>query len=367
MKIQRLNYIALKSKIIFNNSATKCYYSSFVGNIRFSSEEMDEFKNAVGKILKEANLKSQKISISYLSEKIGVSRGIISDIINSDDEYKKLYEQVKKTDFKKQKTPKEVKNEQEKIANLLISAKQENKNISTREIARELGISQTTVRKRINDSNYLILLYEGVKNPILKPTIETSFNKEKEIEEILLQCVKSNQKTTVQDVIKQANITITTFYNILSRNAKINSLWQIVKNKEYHRYQDGELQILDNYIHKFLVDKKEAHQTATLLEIAQYFGVSKGLIYTRIKNNPSLTYQWNLVKTKSLTEFDEDTKKDQTKEIIRILKDIEKKGLKITRKEIADLSGLSLGTVQNRIENSYSAKRLWNKVKSQKR
>ena len=373
MNIPQINNIFYNKQFNFKQKLnTFCYLKNlnqdtftFTGGIKFTPEEKQEFEKAVGELLKEAYKNSQTISIAYLSKKIGVSRGIITEIINSNEEYQKLYEQVRKCSDIKHKTSDEIKTEESKIEKRFILAINEDKKVSIKQLAKELKIPESTIRDRISNNEYLSKLYENVKLPKSKPTKEDSLKKEKEIEELLRWYVENNQKIKTADFVKQIKVATSTFYEILSRNEKINSLWQIVKKQEYNRYSQDELTTLDNFIHRFLLQKREKQETATLNEIAQYFDISKALVSKRILQNPSLKYQWDKVKSQSVSHFDETLKNEQRKEIIRILKEFDKLGEKITKEKLSQLTGLSSGTIQNRIQESTTATALWNKVKSQ--
>ncbi len=334
-------------------------------NIKFTPEEKSEFEKALSILLYDAYNSSRKITLGYLCEKIGVSKETVLSIIYANDEYKKLYEQVINHPKIRIRAGEEIASEEQEIQKYLLLAIGQNKKASLKQIGKQMGISETTVKKRILANDNLSRLYEKVKNPPLKPSEEESKNKEDEIRELLEFYIKNNEKVTAQEIIKKASITLTTFYNILSRNQKINTLWQMVKKQEYNRYSENELSELDDFIHRFLLQKREKGETATLAETAKYFEVSKALISKRIQENPSLRYQWDKVKSQSISQFDDSLRKEQRNEIIRILKEIDKAGKKTTKKELAELTGLSQGTVQNRIQESTTAVSLWNKVKSQ--
>jgi len=335
-----------------------------VNLFRYTKDEKDTFKKALGDLLEEASKNNQKISQQYLVEKLGVSKNIIISFIKENPYYSELYENVRIREIKHKKSKEETLFLEEQIRALCQEAYDNGKKTGFKEIADKIGIKADSVRSIIDRNQDLKELYSKVRKPI-KRQIKGGIKTKKElIKNILENASNQNEKITLHQVIEKAGIAANSFYKIIKEDEEINALWSLVKKQEHQIFTQNDIQDLDNYMHRYFMQAKEQGEKLTSDEVAQHFGISKAYVFLRIKNNPSLKYQWNKVKTGDFTRYDEYERKEQIKAITDILKGFYQKGEKTTLKELSSMVNLPENTIISRIRSNQTTLGLWKKTRS---
>ena len=336
-------------------------------NYKFSKEEKELFENALREMLEQANSNNSKISLSYLSQKIGISSRSISDIIANNPYYSELWEKVKKREKVNKKSQDGIKEEENRIRAVLQHAIKNNKKLTHAQISELAQINRGSINFRIQSNPELVELYEQVKNP-KKNKIKASDEEIKELmRQILNNYLSQNKKIGIAELEQLTGVSDTLIYRLLNTDEKLQALWKKVQKREFRRYGAKDIKDLDDYMHRFFLQKREKNEKTTLNEIAQYFDVSESYVAQRINANPQLKYQWSKVKSGNTTKYDKDEQKDQTKRLIEILKEFNQLGKKTTTEELSLILGLSPVTIRNRIINNVTANNLWKKVQSKSR
>ena len=333
-------------------------------NYKYSKEEKELFDNAIKEILEQADNNNSKITLRYLCQKIGISTRSISDIIANNPYYSELWEKVKKREKVNKKSQDDIKEEENRIRAVLQHAIKNNKKLTHAQISELAQINRGSINFRIQSNPELIELYEQVKNP-QKNKIKASDKELKELmRQILNNYLSQNKKIGIAELEQLTGVSDTLIYRLLNTDEKLQALWKKVQKREFRRYSAKNIKDLDDYMHRFFLQKREKNEKTTLNEIAQYFDVPTSLVVQRINANPQLKYQWSKVKSGNTTKYDKDEAQDQTQRIIKILKDVDELNEKITVEELSSMIGLARYTIVKRIKNSSKANTLWQKVKS---
>lgn len=336
-----------------------------INNFAYSDEEKAEFENAIKEILENAFKNNQKISMRELDKKLGVSKSVYLRIIEENEYYKELYQKVRKGEAPRVRTPDEILIEENKIKEVLLEAIETNIKKTDKEYSAELGFPAPLFKKRIDNNPELKALYEQIKNPPRK-TFNGGFEaKKEEIKEVLKKYVSQNKKIKAQDFIKEANISRETIRRMSLTDKEFASLWKQVLTEPHAKYTKRDTELIDNYIHRFLTMKAEKGEKTTIEEIAQFYGLNPHYTYKRLRENPSLNYRWNKVKSTNQHYYDKNEKEFQTEQIIDTLKYAIEDGEKLTMDDIASRTKLSACVVRNRINNSKRATKWWNENKKQ--
>ena len=165
---------------------------------------------------------------------------------------------------------------------------------------------------------------------------------------ILRNHIAQNKKLKAKELIKVVDISYETFRKMLLEDEELSSLWDKVKTEKHAKYSKQDIELIDNYIHRFLTIKAERNEKTTLNEIAQYYDWSPEFVFKRIRENPSLNYRWKKVKSQIVTYYDKDDKEMQTEQIIEILKE--------ASKEMPNIALPSMGIIDNEKKVDIDAK-----------
>ena len=336
-------------------------------NYKYSKEEKELFVYAIKEILEQANSNNSKITLRYLSQKIGISTRSISDIIASNPYYSELWEKVKTREKVNKKSQDDIKEEEERIKKVLLDAIKNKEKLTHAQISELAQINRGSINFKIQSNPELVELYEQIKNPSRR-IIDRSHEEIKEsIYTLLTNYLNQNKKISMEQIEELLNISNNLFYKLIRTDKELQNLWNEVKTREYKRYNSENIKDLDDYMHRFFMQKRQQGKKTTLNEVAQYFDVSISLVVQRINDNPQLKYQWSKVKSGNTIKYDKDEQKEQTKRIIEILKEFNQLGEKITIDELSLILGLARNTIISRIKNNITANTLWKKVQSKSR
>ena len=336
-------------------------------NDTFSKEEKELFENAIKEILEQADNNNSKITLRYLCQKIGISTRSISNIIANNPYYSELWEKVKTREKVSKKSQDDIKEEEERIKKVLLDAIKNKEKLTHTQISQLAQIKRGAINFRIQSNPELVELYEQIKNPSRR-IIDRSHEEIKEsIYTLLNNYSNQNKKISMEKIEELLDISNTLFYKLLDGDKELQNLWNKVKAKKRRKYSEKDIKDLDDYMHRFFLQKRQQSKKTTLNEVAQYFDVSISLVAQRINANPQLKYQWSKVKSGNTTKYDKDEQKEQTKRIVEILKEFNKLGEKITVDELSLMLGLAPNTIISRIKNNVTANILWKKVRSKSR
>ena len=337
-----------------------------IENIRFTNEEKEEFEKAILNMLEEANKENRKITISDIAKQTGISTTSVKKIILSNEYYQKLYNCVKQP-HNKAHSKDEIASEEKRIEELLLNSIQERKRRTDIEYGKELSLSSATFKKRVNNNPHLRMLYEQIKNPSRRGTLEGGIEgKTETIRKILNIYNSQNKKVKWNELVQKAGVSHSTLERILNNNEDIKFLWNKVKSESHAKYSKRDIEEMDNYIQWYLDDKIKKGKKTTLDEIAEYFGITQALAHKRLRENPSLNYRWNKVKSQNYTSLSKADRIIQTERIIEILKEANKNSKKLTCKEICKKVKMSQAVFYRRLEENPRLKKLWEENKKQK-
>ena len=335
-----------------------------VDNVKYSDQEKELFIQKIGEILENALITNSKISMRELDAKLGVSKSIYTEIIEGNEHYKELYEKVRKGKPLKIRTKEEKLLEEQQIKQCLLNLSKSGQRKTDKECAKELQMTQSYFKKRINENPELKAMYEQIQNPP-KKKFEGGFEgKKEEVRLLLRQYAQKNKKIKAKDFIKQADISYETLRKMVKSDEEIASLWKQIQTETHAKYSRQDIETVDNYIHRYLTLKAEKGEKTTFEEIAKYYNLSPEFVYKRLSENPSLNYRWNKVKSKNNHYYDKDDKEMQTEQIIEILKEAVRLDIKVTMQELSIMTKLSQSVIRNRINSNPRAAKWWEKNKN---
>ncbi len=329
---------------------------------KYSEDEKAEFEATIKELLEQLNASGAKMSVQEMVDRIGVSKTIVLGIINKNEYYKRLYENIHKTRPQKA-TLEEIKMQERQIKEVLLQVMDTGIKKSEREYSEILGITEKIFRLRIKNNPELKALYERVKNPPRKRFENGIEGKKELIKVILKQYVSENKKISRNEISARAGISGSTFRKIVLRDKEINLLWQNTQKKPCTVYTQNDIERIDNYIQWFLEDKIRRKEKTTVKEIAQFLDITSGLAGKRVNKNPTLKYRWNKVKSQNMVYYDKGEKEIQTEQITELLKEANNNAERLTYEDIARLTKLSAWVIKSRIKDNRKTQKLWNENK----
>ena len=177
-----------------------------------------------------------------------------------------------------------------------------------------------------------------------------------------------SQNKTVKwnKLIQKAGVSHSTLERIFNDNQDLKLLWDKVKSESHTKYSKKDIEEMDNYIQWYLDDKIKKGEKTTLDEIAEYFSITQALAHKRLRENPSLNYRWNKVKSNTFVYPNQDDKDMQIEHMIEIIKEANLLGTKLTCKYICTRAKISSGIFYRRLEESPRLKKYWKENKNQK-